>query len=538
MLLRSRIVDNRSGQSLLIGVGAIFIFSLIIAELLRFRVDHKIFSTARKLATRLAVERSIRYGISCATTTLPANLPAGICNGVNRVNIRRWEPYTRVNAILPQPGGTGFYIGGDFTRFNGISGVNRLVRLQANGSVDAGFNTGTGFNGAVRAIASAGATNQIYVGGEFTQYQGRAANYLVRLNPDGSRDPAFNNSGAGVVLRIASVPGLVPQEVITATFDPLLPLITVTTIPPILPPPSRTGSQVYRLGNTGAVANAVATDGAVLAILPLASGEIVFGGSFTSFGGTAANRIVRRSSSLGHVSSYGAGANQPVFALAAATDASGDFFAGGAFTSYQGTGVAPVIRLQAGGARVGTFPFPASPSIAHEHHPARTYPPSVFALSTFSPAVNQHRLFVAGNFARGLHYFDVSPPPPANPVAVPITSPAPDYPVHAVVPQGASGALMGGEFLTAAGTPSNRLIALTATGTLDPSFNPGTAFDDQIMIGANGTRIGYQPPFFEMEATCTQTGGITTFNVSSPDPEDPMNKRIVFFKDRPLTCPE
>ncbi len=533
MRLKSRIIGNRGGQSLVIGLGAIFIFSLIIAELLHFRIDHKLFNTTRKLATRLGVERSIRYGISCATTTLPANLPAADCDGVKTVNIRRWEPYTRVNAILPQPGGTGFYVGGDFTRYNGTGGVNRLVRLQADGTLDAAFNTGPGFNGAVRAIADAGVANQIYVGGEFTQYQGVAANYLVRLNPDGSRDVTFNNGGAGEVLRVAGVPG----GVITSTFDPLLPLIPVGTVFPIPAPPAPTGSQVYRLGNTGVVVDGpLSVNGAVLAILPLGSGDIVFGGAFTNFGGTSANRIVLRGSSLAPANNYWPGADRPVFALAESTEVPGQFFAGGAFTTYQGIGVAPVIRLQADGTRLGAFPFPGGAGIAHYHHPSLPYPSSVYSLFAFSPGPGDHRLYVGGNFAPGLYRYDL-PSLPVNPIRdVTLDAPSPNYPVHAVVARPGVASLIGGEFLTAALATVNRLVALTQVGTVDGLFNSGAGFDDQIMIGANGTPMGY-PPVFQIEATCTQAGGITTFNLSSPDPDDAA-KRIVFFKSRPLTCPD
>jgi hypothetical protein len=80
--------------------------------------------------------------------------------------------------------------GGSFTTYYGFS-APRIVRLNANGTRDTTFNVGTGFNGQVRAIAI-DSNGKIYVGGDFTDYNGVSANRFIRLNSDGSRDTAFN----------------------------------------------------------------------------------------------------------------------------------------------------------------------------------------------------------------------------------------------------------------------------------------------------------------------------------------------------------
>ena len=86
-------------------------------------------------------------------------------------------------------------VGGDFTRINGNS-VPYLARLNPDGSVDASFNTGTGPDRPVRAIALQ-SDGRIYVGGTFTNYNGTARGHLARLLADGTLDTTFLTSVEG-----------------------------------------------------------------------------------------------------------------------------------------------------------------------------------------------------------------------------------------------------------------------------------------------------------------------------------------------------
>ena len=84
------------------------------------------------------------------------------------------------------------YVGGDFTTYNGAQAI-RIVRLNANGTIDPAFATALGFNGSVRSIMPAG--NQgvnLYVGGDFTTYNGIQKNRIVRINANGAFDQAFS----------------------------------------------------------------------------------------------------------------------------------------------------------------------------------------------------------------------------------------------------------------------------------------------------------------------------------------------------------
>ncbi len=86
-------------------------------------------------------------------------------------------------------------LGGDFTSFNGIA-RNRMTRLNPNGGLDVGFNAGSGANAVVRAIAVQ-ADGRVLLGGEFTSINGTVRTRVARLNISGSLDTTFDpGSGA------------------------------------------------------------------------------------------------------------------------------------------------------------------------------------------------------------------------------------------------------------------------------------------------------------------------------------------------------
>ena len=71
-------------------------------------------------------------------------------------------------------------LGGDFTRFNGVS-RNRFTRLNPDGTTDPTINIGTGANNFVAAIAVQ-TDSKILLAGGFTMFNSVPKNYLTRLN--------------------------------------------------------------------------------------------------------------------------------------------------------------------------------------------------------------------------------------------------------------------------------------------------------------------------------------------------------------------
>ncbi|MBV1916246.1 MAG: hypothetical protein KUG72_12730, partial [Pseudomonadales bacterium] len=189
------------------------------------------------------------------------------------------------------------YVGGEFTAYNGTN-VNRIIRLNSDGSIDTDFDIGTGFNGRVHSIATAkDGSGDIYVGGKLTTYNGTNINHIIRLNSAGSIDTGFD-VGTGFNGFVASI--------------------------------------------------AVATDG---------SGDIYVGGSFTAYRGIAREFITRINSDGSNDASFddGSGFNGFVNSIAVATDSSGDIYVGGLFTTYRGNAREYITRINSDGSNDASF---------------------------------------------------------------------------------------------------------------------------------------------------------------------------------------
>jgi len=94
-------------------------------------------------------------------------------------------------------GGGDVYVGGRFTRYNGTD-AGRIARLNLDGSLDTSFASGIGLDDIVSIIVMANdGSGDVYVGGSFTSYNGTVVgNGIIRLNDDGSLDSGFN-TGSG-----------------------------------------------------------------------------------------------------------------------------------------------------------------------------------------------------------------------------------------------------------------------------------------------------------------------------------------------------
>ena len=104
-----------------------------------------------------------------------------------------------------------YYIGGIYSTFNGVA-APRIIKLLSDGSRDLSFNPGSGFNNATLSTMT-NFDNSVYVSGYYSVYNGTGANGIVKLKPDGSIDTSFDyGSGfeprspySGVIM--ARIPG-------------------------------------------------------------------------------------------------------------------------------------------------------------------------------------------------------------------------------------------------------------------------------------------------------------------------------------------
>lgn len=101
------------------------------------------------------------------------------------------SPFPRVNDIEIQPDGK-ILIGGTFTQVNNAI-RSRIARLNADGSLDNSFNPLGGANNDVLTVALQ-PDGKVVIGGKFLAVNGVDRAYLARLNADGSLDAGFTAS--------------------------------------------------------------------------------------------------------------------------------------------------------------------------------------------------------------------------------------------------------------------------------------------------------------------------------------------------------
>ena len=110
-------------------------------------------------------------------------------------------PNGTVRALLVQPDGR-ILVGGWFTSIDGVA-HSRIARLNPDGSLDTGFDPGSGPDGDVESIALQ-PNGKVLIGGAFTNVNGVASRGICRLHTNGNVDVHFN-VGAGVKGEVHSI---------------------------------------------------------------------------------------------------------------------------------------------------------------------------------------------------------------------------------------------------------------------------------------------------------------------------------------------
>jgi uncharacterized delta-60 repeat protein len=289
--------------------------------------------------------RIYTLGIQTDGRILAAGMFTGV-GGTFRTNIVRLQadgsvdvsfdsaagPSGLVRKLVVQPDGR-ILIGGEFTTVNNTN-RNRIARLNADGSLDASFDPGTGADNIVRTVARL-PTGEVMVGGLFTSFDGRPANYLVRLNNDGTLDQSFP-AGSGPNNNVYFID---PQAEGTILIGGDFTAVGGTNI-----------NRVARLRADGSVDDTFlpvggALGGPVYHIVQQDNGKIVIGGSFSSVNGSSLNGLARLNAdgSLDSGFHSGTGASDMVLTLAIQGD--GRLVAGGLFATYDGTTVGMIARV-------------------------------------------------------------------------------------------------------------------------------------------------------------------------------------------------
>jgi uncharacterized delta-60 repeat protein len=288
--------------------------------------------------------------------------------------------YQSVTAAVRQPDGK-FVAGGYFTTYNGVA-KNHIARLNADYSIDATFNMGTGFSGAfvpnVEALAVQ-ADGKILVAGSFDNYNGTAVSGgFVRLTATGQLDPAFTGSANGATKIIVQSDGkilLLDSNGITrlnanGTTDPGF-TSTVSPQAMALLPNGKIVvadfSKVRRLQADGSI-DTTFTElyfSYVSCIYIQPDGKILIGGTFNNYGnidgsyGGSCRGLARLTANgqFDHAfdtetgfKNTGTGFNYDVKSIGMQSD--GKILAAGRFTRYDGAWSNGIVRVLGGDAHV------------------------------------------------------------------------------------------------------------------------------------------------------------------------------------------
>jgi uncharacterized delta-60 repeat protein len=233
-------------------------------------------------------------------------------------------------------------IGGSFTSYSGSS-INRIARLNTDGTLDTSFNVGTGASSLV-LTTSTQSDGKIIIGGFFSSYSGSSINSIARLNTDGTRDTSFN-VGTGANAQIETIALQSDGKIIIGgNFS------------------SYSGSSINRIArlntdgtrdtsfNVGTGASSL-----VLTTSTQSDGKIIIGGVFTSYSGSSINRIARLNTdgTLDTSFNVGTGANSEV--RTTSTQSDGKIIIGGFFSSYSGSSVSGIARINTDGTLDTTY---------------------------------------------------------------------------------------------------------------------------------------------------------------------------------------
>lgn len=367
-------------------------------------------------------------------------------------------------------------IGGAFTNYNSII-KNRIARLNIDGSLDLTFNSGSGADDLVRTSAIQ-ADGKIIIAGNFYHYNGTVRSSIARLNSDGSVDAAFNpGTGANSAIQTVSVQsdGKIVIGGYFTSFN------------------GTARNYIARLNADGSVDMSFdpgsGASSIVQRVLAQGDGKVLIAGSFTTYNGTARNRIARLNSDGSLDTSFdpGSGANSVVETFHIQPDHK--ILIGGNFNTYNATTRNNICRLNTDGSLDTSF----DPG-AGGNNEVRTVllqsDGKVIVGGPFTNFSGLSRNFVSRLNNDGTADVTFDPGTGASGLIVQSTGIQTDGKI-----------IIGGSFTSYDGTVLNSLARLHTDGSLDQSFNTPT--------GANNIVYAVNPL---ADGKIAIAGGFTSFN--------------------------
>ena len=233
-------------------------------------------------------------------------------------------------------------VGGNFTTYSGVT-INRIIRLNTDGSIDETFNIGSGFDGGIINFTIQ-SDNKILVGGSFTSYSGVTSNRIIRLNTDGSIDETFN-IGTGFGGNVRTIKAQLDNKILVGGNFTIYSGVT--------------SNKIIRLDSDGSIDETFnigsGFDANIYSLTIQSDNKILVGGNFTTYSGVTINRIIRLNTDGSIDETFNIGSGFDIYILNIILQLDGKILVGGNFTTYSGVTSNRIIRLNTDGSIDETF---------------------------------------------------------------------------------------------------------------------------------------------------------------------------------------
>ncbi len=347
--------------------------------------------------------------------------------------------------------------------FSSVSGSTQagIARILSNGNRDASYNVGAGINSAtVNAVngLSLDSAGNVYIGNFFTTYSGSTVNRFVKTNASGTIDLSFNTGSIG--FNNQSTRGFNAGVWVTLVSGSSLYLggsFTTYDAPMY--------NRIIKLDNTGSIDTTFNMgDGFgnnIYCMTTQSDAKLIVGGDFTTYSGSNVSRLARLNTSgtLDTSFNVGTGPNGSVYDLKIQSD--GKIIAVGNFTTYSGSSSSGIVRINTNGTRDTTFNigtgFSGTPNSIAIQSDGKLI--AVGTMTNYSGSAITRIARINTNGTRDLTYN----------AGTGLSNSA-----YSIAIQSDDKTIVGGDFVTYSGSSVNRLVKINTDGTRDLSFSPGT----------------------------------------------------------------
>lgn len=358
-------------------------------------------------------------------------------------------------------------VGGDFTTFDG-NARNRIVRLNNSGSIDNTFSIGSGFNGRVKAIAIQ-SDGKVLIGGTFSSYQGTPFNNLIRLTPSGTIDDSFqittgisNDPFAGDTPTVEHIAIYDNQIIVAGRFERYNGTIS---------------NNLVRINSDGTIDDSLYINPGFNSIVydtKLQNDKLICVGSFTTYNGETHNRVVRLNNdgSVDNTFSTGTALSQIAYSINLLNE---DIIIGGSFGSYNAQNNGGIVWINTNG------------SINNNFNSGLGFHKSNITGTILSILNSNNKLILSGDFIayKGSILNNGVNKPLLNRKTETLNNfllgDGFNNAVRALAFQNDGKVLIGGSFTTYDGISATRIARLNTNGSIDNTFVTGSGFNNRIL---------------------------------------------------------